>query len=150
MKPRLKLLNDGSLTLVAPGLTGNSPLATRRLIWRHYGSLAAFARRFNLRYDIVCAATAARTVNTGSKVAHVKAMLGLPARQSRREERRQNSKAQIAAALAPYARLQCEPIAAARTPYARPPAKSSAPEAPEAQSASAKAGRAGTPTEVRV
>lgn len=84
MKPRLKLSNAGTLSLVAPGLTGLSPHATRRLIWRHHGSLAAFATRFGIRYDSVCAATAFNTAATGSKIDDVRALLGLPARPSKR------------------------------------------------------------------
>lgn len=127
MKPRLKLSNAGTLSLVAPGITGLNPHAMRQLIWRHYGSLAAFAKRFSIRYDIVCAATAFNTAATGGKIDDVRALLGLPARPSKRALKRQ-----------------------ARVHFARRPTKASAPEAPEAQSASAKAGTAGTPTEARV
>lgn len=130
MKPRLKLSTSGTLTLVTPGITGLSPHATRRLIWRHHGSLAAFAKRFGIRYDIVCAATTLHNVSRGPKVAAVQTLLGLPIRLSKREQKRHTSKALIDAAMAPFARL---------------PVEARAPEAPAAQSARANAGTAGNP-----
>ena len=89
MKPRLKLSTAGTLTLLAEGVTGLSQHETRRLIWKHHGTLAAFSKRFGLRYDLVCISTGSvKTITTTGKIAEVRGLLGLPTRQTKRPRKR--------------------------------------------------------------
>lgn len=82
MKPRLKYAMNGRLSVVAPGRNPWGEENARKFVIEHYGSLAAFAKRYRLPYNSVVAAL---KVDQGSekmagKVAHVRQVLGLPSR----------------------------------------------------------------------
>lgn len=79
MKPHLKLSAAGNLLLLTDGISGLSQQQTRKFIKRHYGSLQAFAQRFDLPYQAVCDATRSYdSSQCGGRIADVRRLLGLP------------------------------------------------------------------------
>lgn len=79
MKPHLKLSATGQLLLLVDGNSGLTQQETRRFIKRHYGTVLAFAKKFDLQYDIVCFATRRHdSSHVGGRVADMRRLLGLP------------------------------------------------------------------------
>lgn len=83
MKPRLKRMSDGRLLVVAPGLNPWGETSARTFLLEHYGSIAAFAKRFALPYDAVCTALRGWPApQMAGQVALVRQILGLPSNPS--------------------------------------------------------------------
>lgn len=79
MKPRLKLTASGKLVLISEGESGFTEDQVRGQIFRHHGTLTAFAKRFDLPYTVVCDATGHPNAKLrAGRVAEVRRLLGLP------------------------------------------------------------------------
>lgn len=84
MKPRLKTLRDGSLSVVKKGTNPWGETSARTYINEHYGSLSAFATRYRFPYAAVCIALRSPVADQmAGSVAKVRQVLGLPSRPTR-------------------------------------------------------------------
>jgi hypothetical protein len=79
MKPRLKLNNNGTLTVLQPGELPWDSYAAVLFIKRHYGSRMDFCVRYRLNYNKFCNALRNDTTaaSQAGDAAQIRQMLGL-------------------------------------------------------------------------
>lgn len=81
VKPRLKPLRDGSLSVIKKGINPWGEASARTYIQEQYGSLSAFASRYRFPYSAVCKALRSPVADEmAGSVAKVRQVLGLPSR----------------------------------------------------------------------
>jgi gp16 family phage-associated protein len=136
MKPRLKLLLNGQITLATQGTSGLDELQTAEFINRHFGTKKRLAKKIGQPTRMLALALSPSSIDLGGKVSKVRLMLGLPSNPTQR------SLAYVAA----HEKKKHRPATSHR--FAHPAAMLRTPESHEDLSVSSKAAGVGTPMQV--
>jgi hypothetical protein len=84
MKPRLKVLLNGQITLVTQGTSGLDEFQTAEFINRHFGTKKRLAKKIGQPTRMLTLALSPSSIDLGGQVSKVRLMLGLSSNPTQR------------------------------------------------------------------